>query len=143
MMAWCAVLFGGALLTAAFALGGTARTGAFIGGGGGIVLGLLYLVSPAWSLRVEVDDEAIEVTRKGERRFRLAWTEIEKVIASPSTKTCFVDGGTPSHSLLVPGMGATAPYDIVDKEELFDIIVARTPDDRIEEVELLETAGKA
>jgi hypothetical protein len=117
------------------------RTLAIAGGAVGIVLGVLYLISPAWKIVVHVDDEALEVTARGARRFRLLWAEVAEVIASPTTKTCFVNGGTPDRSLLVPGSGAPAPYDIEDRAGLFDAIMQHVAKERIREVELLETPG--
>ena len=103
----------------------------------GVALGAFYLVSPAWSIEVVIDDAALEVQQKGERRFRLPWSEVVKLVASRETKTCFVDGGDPDRSLLVPGDGAPAPYTIADKDALFDAIVAHVDPEKVEEVELL------
>lgn len=134
-----------ALLAAALLAGlqGITRTLAVVGGGTGIGLALLYSFSPAWRLTVHVDDEALEVKTRGDRRFRLPWTEVKRVVASAETHTCFVDGGEPSRSLLVPGPGASAPYDIENKAELYEAILARVPADIVEHVDLLETAAAA
>jgi len=113
---------------------------AMVGGGIGMVLGGLYLRSPTWKITVHVDDDALEVTAGGDRRFRLPWSEVKEVVASPGTKTCFVDGGEPQRSLLVPGDGASAPYDIEDKAELYNLIVSHVARERIREVEVLERA---
>lgn len=131
---------GAILLAVAFALDGSTRTLAFAGGGLGMLLGGLYLRSPAWRIAVHVDDDSIEVTAGGARRFLLAWGDIQEVVASPSTRTCFVDGGEPDRSLLVPGDGAPAPYDIEDKASLYDFIVAHVVPDRVREVEILQKA---
>jgi hypothetical protein len=80
------------------------------------------------------------VLSSGDRRFRLRWDEVKGVIASPSTQTCFVDGGTAERSLLVPGDGAPAPYAIEDATALYRAIVARVPPERVREVDLLERA---
>ncbi len=100
----------------------------------GMVLGAAYLMSPAWKLEVVVDDQALEVRSAKGLKFRLPWTEVAKVVASPSTHTCFVDGGTPDRSLLVPGDGAPAPYDIEDKAALVDAILARVDKAKVQEV---------
>jgi hypothetical protein len=42
--------------------------------------------------------------------------------------------------LLVPGPGASAPYDIENKAELYEIICARVPGERIREVTMLDQA---
>lgn len=126
----------------------TGRVFPLAAGGAGVMLGLMYLGSPTWRLAVVIDDEFLEVRSTRRRRFRLSWTEIREVVASPRTKTCFVDGGRPSRSLLVPGPGASAGYDIENKAELYDLIVARVaeaaPDGevRVREVELLEKAAR-
>ncbi len=99
----------------------------------GVVLGAGYLLSPAWRLAVVVDDEGLEVTGK----FRVAWSAIVKVISSPTTSTMFVDGGVPEHSLLVPGDGAPAPYDLEDKPGLCAAILAHVPPEKVETVETL------
>jgi hypothetical protein len=135
-VAWLALIVGVGVLGAAAVIHGTPVMWAT--GGVGAVLGGLYLASPTWRIDVVVDDDALEVTARGARRFRLAWSEIAKVIASPSTKSCFVDGGGAERSLLVPGDGAPAPYDIERRGELYDAIVARVGPDRVVEVDLLE-----
>lgn len=123
------------------ALGGAlAIPAALVGGGIGMVLGGLYLRSPAWRIAVHVDDDALEVTAGSERRFLLPWSDVKELVASPSTKTCFVDGGDPERSLLVPGVGAPAPYDIDGKADLYDQIVARVAKEKVREVALLERA---
>jgi len=119
---------------------GAARPLAIVGGATGVLLGVLYLASPAWRLVVQVDDDGLEVRAGARRRFRLAWAEIVAVGASPTTHTCFVDGGAPERSLLVPGDGAPAAYDLEDKATLYAAIVAHVTADRIREVELLENA---
>ena len=113
---------------------------ALVGGGVGMILGGLYLRSPAWRIAVHVDDDALEVTAGTDRRFLLPWGEVKEVVASPATKTCFVDGGDPQQSLLVPGPGAPAPYDIEGKAELYDQILAHVPREKVREVALLERA---
>lgn len=122
----------------AAAMTGEVRTGALVLGVIGAVLGILYLLSPAWRIVVHVDDTGLEVTARGDRRFLLPWADVKEVVASPSTTTCFVDGGDPGRSLLVPGDGAPAPYDIEDKAELYAAIVERVGAERVRVVELLE-----
>ncbi len=100
--------------------------------------GVGYLRSPAWRLAVTVDDDGLEVGSPARRRFRLAWGEVVRVVASPTTGTCFVDGGAPERSLLVPGDGAPAGYDLDDKAALFATILARVPVERVETVTRLD-----
>jgi hypothetical protein len=108
----------------------------------GIAAGLAYLASPTWKLAVTTDDDGLEVGTAARRRFRIAWGDIVKVIASPNTSSCFVDGGEPSKSLLVPGVGAPAPYDLEDRPALFAAIMKHVPAERVETVELLESVGR-
>jgi hypothetical protein len=65
---------------------------------------------------------------------------VVEVVASPSTTTCFVDGGSPGRSLLVPGDGAPAPYDVEHKPALYRAILARVPAARVREVTSLDAA---
>ncbi len=127
---------GGSLTIVAGALGFLAlplATGAV-----GIVLGAGYLLSPAWRLGVTVDDEGFEVGTRTQRRFRVAWSEVTRVVAAPTSHTCFVDGGAPDRSLLVPGDGAPAPYDIEDRVGLFELILRSVAPEKILTVESLE-----
>lgn len=139
-LAMMALALGAGLALYGLVADGAAASGMVIAGLLGAALGALYLASPAWRIEVLVDDHALEVRAAGARRFRLAWSEIAGVTASPSTETCFVDGGSPERSLLVPGDGAPAPYAIEDRAALYHAIVARTPPQRVREVELLERA---
>lgn len=106
----------------------------------GVALGAGYLLSPTWKLEVVVDDEALQVRSPKAQKFRLPWSEVVRVLASPSTNTCFVDGGAPERSLIVPGDGAPAPYDIEDKPALYAAILARVPAGKVKTVETLEAA---
>jgi len=106
----------------------------------GVALGTAYLMSPTWKLSVVIDDDALEVRSAKASRFRLPWSEVVRVVASPTTHTCFVDGGAAEKSLLVPGVGAPAPYDIADKVALYDAIVAHVAADKVTTVETLEAA---
>jgi len=108
----------------------------------GVGLGIAYFASPTWKLAVTTDDDGLEVGSPSRQRFRIAWSEVKKVIASPSTHSCFVDGGEPAKSLLVPGVGAPAPYDLEDRPTLFAAILAHVPADRVETVALLADLNK-
>ena len=140
-IAWTSVGLGGSLAVVASALGFI--TLPLVTGLVGIGIGAGYLVSPAWKLEVIVDDEALEVATPKRSRFRLPWQDVVKVTASPTTHTCFVDGGSAEKSLLVPGDGAPAPYDIVDRPKLFAAILEHVPADKVETVETLEQAKRA
>ena len=140
--AWSILAIGALMLAAVpvLDLAGVTRTFAVVCGLAGVALALLYFRSPAWRLTVVVDAEALTVRRDEDVRFRLPWADVREVVASPSTRTCYVDGGAVSRSLLVPGPGAPAPYKIERRAELYAAIVARAPADRIREVATLETA---
>jgi hypothetical protein len=132
-LAWGSVGVGGSLTAVTIATLGSAMvplaTGAI-----GVVLGAAYLMSPTWKLEVVIDDEALEVRSPKRSKFRLPWADVVKVVASKATSTCFVDGGTPEHSLLVPGEGAPAPYDIADRPGLVAEILAHVPAEKVQEV---------
>jgi hypothetical protein len=104
----------------------------------GVVLGAAYLASPTWKIAVTVDDDGFTVASPKRKRFRMAWADVVRVVASPATSTCFVDGGKPEISLLVPGDGAPAPYDIADRKALVEVILARVAKDKITLVESLD-----
>ena len=109
----------------------------------GIAAGMAYLASPTWKLAVTIDDDALSVGSPTKQRFRLLWKDVAKVIAAPEKHTCFVDGGAPERSLLVPGEGAAAPYDIENKHALVDEILARVAADKIERVASLADVAKS
>lgn len=136
-VAWTAVGIGGSLAT----VGAIAAVLVPIASGAiGIAAGLAYLASPTWRLEVVVDEHQLAVVGPRGPRFKLPWTDVVKVIAAPAHHTCFVDGGAPARSLLVPGVGAPAPYDLRDRARLYDTIVAHVPADRVEIVESLEAS---
>jgi hypothetical protein len=104
----------------------------------GVVLGAAYLMSPTWKLEVIVDDAGLEVRSPKATRFRLAWGDVVKVVATD--ETCFVDGGAPEKSLLVPGQGAPAPYDLEDKRALVAAILAHVDPAKVRKVATLQEA---
>lgn len=108
----------------------------------GLGLGAAYLLSPTWRLQVVTSESSLAVLAGDKPRFTLPWAEVVKVVASPSTKTCFVDGGAAERRILVPGDGAPAPYRIERRDELFDEILARVPAAKVEEVALLSDRMK-
>lgn len=137
-----AIALGLLLLPCAFVfdLTGPSRWFALGCGVAGVALGAAYLASPTWRIQVITGADALEVASGERPKFRLPWAEVVRVVASPSTQTCFVDGGDPQRSLMVPGDGAPAPYAIEDSERLYQIILAHVPADRVQEVEILQTA---
>jgi hypothetical protein len=98
-----------------------------------------YFLSPAWKLRVLADDEGLAVLGPRDAvRFRLPWGEIKQVVCAPSSKTCFIDGGTPERSIAVPGPGLPAAYMLEDREVLYDLVMEHVPADRRREVASLD-----
>ena len=134
---------GGAIAGGWLALVEVSLSFPFVTGLFGIGLGSLYLLSPTWRLAVTVDDAALSVVAGERVKFRLPWGDVVKVVASPSTRTLFLDGGDPRRSLLLPGDGAPAPYWIEDRAALYDLIVAHVDAAKIREVETLEVAKRA
>jgi hypothetical protein len=137
-VAWTAAAVGGSLAAVAASLGFLVVP--LVTGAIGVAMSAAYLASPTWRLAVTVDDDGLEVGSPGRRRFRLAWGDIVRVIAAPATHSCFVDGGAPERSLLVPGVGAPAPYDLEDRPALVAAILAHVPAERVTTVESLEQA---
>ena len=136
-LAWGSVGIGGALGGVTLAtLGGAIVP--LVTGALGVVLGSAYLMSPTWKLEVVVDDDALEVRSAKASRFRLPWGDVVKVVAAEDT--CFVDGGAPERSLLVPGPGAPAPYDVEEKRALVETILAHVDPAKVRRVGSLEEA---
>ncbi len=109
----------------------------------GVVLGAAYLASPTWRITVTVDDLGLTVGSPKRQRFHLPWADVVRLVASPSTSTCFVDGGKPELSLLVPGVGAPGPYDITDRKALVEAILAHVAADKVKIVESLESVDSS
>jgi hypothetical protein len=131
-------VMGAVLVVSSLLAGPMAGRGLAIGLGGLVaVLALFYLLSPAWRTEVIVDEAGLEVQSRGDRRFRVAWSEVVRVVAAPASASAFVDGGDPQRSLLLPGPGARAPYRIVDQQRLFEHIRAHVSPDRVTEVDRL------
>lgn len=139
-LALASIGVGGALGIVAGALGFLAlplATGVI-----GVAMGGGYLLSPAWKLAVTTDASGLRVASPRGEKFALAWADVTQVVASASTKTCFVDGGEPAKSLLVPGDGAPAPYDIADRAALYDEVLAHVPAAKVVACETLEAWRK-
>ena len=138
-LAWSSIGVGGSIAVVAAILG--FATVPLVSGALGIALGAAYLASPTWRITVTIDDDGLAVGSPKRQRFRLAWHEIVRVVASPPTSTCFVDGGSPERSLLVPGVGAPAPYDIAERKALVEAILAHVPADKVQIVDSLDHAN--
>lgn len=140
-IAWGSVAFGAALDVLAIAIGFPSIP--LVLGSLGVVLGGAYLASPTWRIEVVATADALVVGSPGKVRFRLPWDEVVRVVVASASATCFVDGGTPERSLLVPGDGAPAPYDIADREQLVAAILAHVPADKVQHVPSLSEAALA
>ncbi|MDQ3369233.1 MAG: hypothetical protein M3680_27720 [Myxococcota bacterium] len=140
-VAWTSVGVGGSLAVVAASVGFVMLP--LVTGAIGVAAGAAYLASPTWRLAVTIDDGGLEVGTAKRRRFRLAWADVVRVVAAPTSSTCFVDGGAPERSLLVPGDGAPAPYDIEDRPGLVQAILARVPASKVQTVASLEQAPPA
>jgi hypothetical protein len=136
-LAWSSIGVGGSVSVIAAILGFAAVP--LVSGALGIALGAAYLASPTWRITVTVDDDGLAVGSPNRPRFRVAWGAIVRVVASPTTSTCFVDGGAPERSLLVPGDGAPALYDIADRKALVEAILAHVPADKVQIVDSLDS----
>ena len=140
-VAWTSVGIGGAVGVVGATVGVLALP--MITGGLGIAAGVAYLLSPTWRLAVTIDDDALTVGSPNKQRFRLPWRDVVRVVAAPEKSSCFVDGGAPERSLLVPGDGAPAPYDIEDRNGLVAEILARVAAEKVERVTSLADAAKS
>ena len=96
-----------------------------------------YLLSPAWSIAITTDDDGVTVTKRNQVSFQVAWSDIEVLVIDAASNTCFIDTGSPDTSILVPGPGAPAGYDVEDKAELIAELRTRVPAETIREVESL------
>ena len=135
---------------AGLALGAVAISGAIFSGGiSGWIIGALclgsgaaYLLSPTWRLAIETNDNGLKVFQRDKLRFALPWTDVARLLVMPNDKAAFIDGGTPSQSVLVPGPGAQAGYLIADREALIQEVRDRIPSERVKNVEDLRPDPK-
>ena len=104
---------------------------ALITGAAGVFLSFTYLRSPVWRLAVDVQESDLVVWNGTEEKLRLPWSDVTRVVMDPDREVCFVDGGTPARSLLVPGPAAPASYVIAKRDQLIDAILAHVPKDII------------
>lgn len=138
-LAFSALGIGGALAGLSLTVLGTPIV-LLASGAAGVVLGAGYLMSPTWKLEVIVDADGYEVRTPKKTKFRVPWSEVKRVVASPSTNSCFIDTGAVEHNLLVPGVGAPAPYDLDDKPALVAAILAHVSPDKVRTVDTLADA---
>lgn len=106
---------------------------AFVTGAACLFFAFAYLKSPVWKLAVDIQQQDLVVWNGLKERMRLPWDEVKEVVVDAEGLTCFVNGGSPDQSLLVPGPGAPASYDIRHKPELIAAILSHVPADRVQE----------
>ena len=138
-LAFSALGIGGALAGLSLAVLG-APILLLASGAAGVVLGAGYLMSPTWRLEVVVDADGYEVRTPKATKFRVPWSEVKRVVAAPTTNSCFIDTGAAEHNLLVPGVGAPAPYDLEDKAALVAAILSHVSPDKVRTVDTLADA---
>lgn len=136
-LAMSSVVLGASLLVFGLLGESSSTTFALVTGALGATLGTLYLLSPAWKLRVEVGDDELRVVRGQELRMALPWFEVKRVVVDGDA--CFVDGGHPERSLLVPGRTMRASYRIARHSKLVDEILLHVPESVIERPDAGET----
>ncbi len=93
----------------------------------GVFLSFLYLRSPVWRLAVDIQERDLVIWSGTVEKLRLPWSDVTRVVMDSDRELCFVDGGTPEKSLLVPGPAAPASYVIAKREQLIDAILAHVP----------------
>lgn len=104
---------------------------ALITGTIGVFLSFTYLRSPVWRLALDVQESDLVLWNGTTERLRLPWSDITRVVVDPDREVCFVDGGSPDKSILVPGPAAPASYVITKRDELIDAILAHVPSEVI------------
>jgi hypothetical protein len=108
-----------------------------------IAMALAYARSPMWRSHVVVDERGLRVVGPRGTRLDLPWADVQRVVAAPSSKTCYLRADVADRSFIVPGPNMAVPYRIQDREALYDRIVAACKD-RVEIVdELGVTPGEA
>lgn len=109
-------------------------------GGAAMAMGAAYWFSPTWKIRLVTTDEELQFHTSRGRINRLPWAQVRRVFVDRVHGTCLVVGSNAETSLIVPGVGAPAPYDINNKAALFAEIMARVAPSRQREVASIEQA---
>jgi hypothetical protein len=123
-----------------------AAVGAFRGtwslcaiGGIAVALAAAYLWSPSWRMQLITSDTGLTFQKaNGAQRF-VAWNDVKRLLVAPN-QTCLMVGTDAETSLIVPGLGAPAPYDIQNKAALFAEMTAKVANSKQRTVETIETA---
>jgi hypothetical protein len=99
--------------------------------------GIAYGMQWARPRFVVADDDGYAVVVQRAERFRVRWTEVQKVRHEPKEPAVYVDCGEPARNLLVPprrGFG----FHVTDAATLCARVLASVPADKVETVERLE-----
>lgn len=108
-------------------------------GGAATALGAAYWFSPTWKIRLVTSADELQFhTARGVKSLR--WSQVRRLFVDRVHRTCLIVGSGAETSLIVPGVGAPAPYDIENKSELFDEIVAAVATARQRDVTSIEEA---
>jgi len=113
-------------------------TFSLISGIAGLCLGYLYLRSPVWKLAVDIQETDLVIWSGTAERLRLPWSQVSRVVVDPDHELCFVDGGSPEKSLLVPGPGAQASYVIAKRRQLINAILSHVPSEIVQDSSQLQ-----
>lgn len=116
---------------------------AFITGTAALLLSFLYLRSPVWKLAVDVQESGLVLWSGTEEKLRLSWADITRVVVDKDREMCFVDGGSPEVSIMVPGPAAPASYVVAKREQLIEAILAHIPADKIVDPDEVDVATLA
>jgi hypothetical protein len=109
-------------------------------GGTATALAAGYWFSPTWKMRIVTSPDELQFHKTRDRITKIAWRDIRRVFVDRVHHTCLVVGRNADSSLIVPGVGAPAPYDIDDKRALFDEIVANVATEKLRDVDSIEAA---
>jgi hypothetical protein len=97
------------------------------------------LWSPSWRMQLITSDTGLTFQKaNGTHRF-VGWNDVKRLLVAPN-QTCLMVGTDAETSLIIPGLGAPAPYDIQDKAALFAEVTAKVASSKQRKVETIETA---
>lgn len=70
--------------------------------GAALAFGLAAVALRGRRPQLWVDDDGYAVLVAGQPRFRVAWTQVTRVLHDPSERALYLDCGDPAHNLLLP-----------------------------------------
>jgi hypothetical protein len=108
-----------------------------------LISGLLLLATTVLKVRervmwpcVVLDERGYAVEERGREKFRVAWSDVQRVSADAAEEALYVDCGDAAKNLLVPP-GRGFGFTFERRGELFRRVIAAVPD-RVLEVERLD-----